>query len=276
MARVNDVFYSIKAEIAALGEQEFRYLVYGYRKRDYVGEIRKLKLLHKTFERIRHALKYQGILCLTCNEIKKLAEGVVGIVGTNCKSTDVKYLDIDSSMAATWSASNPECIAYEDWERAMYAICEKIGFTLTRVDKQAVCNISYSLIKKDIPCEVFYEIANIAKTCKIKYDILADEKQCEVSFASIQSKRDCKVNYSKITARNKKCSLKFHDYVNIINCGVSSSLIAKIYECGLSVKFSKEKACPVLVSGSNQFIFSSFSVDNESELWKALKDMNIN
>lgn len=271
---VTDLLYTIKSEVSMLGNNVMENLWYG-RKEGDTGRIRMLRVYHGAMERIRYALKHGGELCLNCDQVQTLTEGIRKVIRRNCDGNTSIGLDKDSSKIAEWSAKNPFCIAYEDWERAMYAICGKIQFDLRIVDVKKACSISYNLIKKNISCDIFVDIVKKAKNCKIKYNILATEKDCDIRYAGILTKKECKTKYTALL-KERDCALKFHDYVNVINCGVGTDLVRSIYDCGLSVKFCRESTCPVLVTGEGEeFEFNSFTVENEDQLWSRLSAINI-
>ena len=271
---VTDLLYTIKSEVSILGNKVMENLWYGRRTGD-VGRIRMLRVYHRALEEIRYALRYGGDLCLDCDQIHILTEGVRKIIRRTCDGNRKLGLDSDSSRIVEWSTKNPFCIAYEDWEKAMYAISSKIQFDLRIVDRAKACSLSYNLIRKEVPCDIFVDISKKAKNCKIKYNILADEKDCDIRYAGILTKKECKLKYKELL-KAKNCAIAFHDYVNVINCGVGADLVSSIYDCGLSLKFCRESACPVLVTGEGEeFEFNSFTVENEDQLWQRLSAMNI-
>lgn len=273
---VSDLLYTVKDEIAMLGRYILDNMWFGKPLAEVVeSKILKLQVFHDQLTKIRQALRYQGVLCLSCDQVHKLCEGIRRTLTRRCDGNEAMGLTMDESNRIAWSVKNPICIGYEDWEEAMYMIAKKIGFDLVRVDKGDACKISFALTKKSIGCEVFAEVTKMAKDCVIKYDILADEKSCNIKYAGILTKKECKIKYKELV-KASNCKIEFHNYANILNCGVSADLVKKVYDCGLSLGFSKTEGCPILVtSGGEEFSFSSFQVQNEDQLWSRLRDLNI-
>jgi hypothetical protein len=272
---LNDLLYAIKSELVDLGEHILNNLWYGTRQgEDTVPRTRKLRVFHSTIEKLRDTLRNSGDTCLSCSKIHVIIEGVKSLLKRNCEGYDQKGLEIDNSGLSKWIAQNPEGLGYEDWERGMYMVAKAIGFDLTVVDKKEVCNITFDLIKKHINCDVFIAISQKAKDCLIKYTIMRNQKDCDTNYVGILKKKDCEVQY-KALSKKKECKIPFYEYVNIVNCGITTELISKIVDCGLSLKFNSGKGCPVLVSQSGESDFLSFSVNNETELWQKLSDLNI-
>lgn len=271
---VGDLLYLVKEELVFLGKKVLENLWYGYRE---TGEskIRKLRVYHDVLEQAYAALHKGGSLCLSCDEFHYISEGAKKLIRRSCSGYVEKGLDVDDSGRAMWSASNPTCIAYEEWEASMYAICEKLEFEITRTNKHEVCNLVFAIIKKDIVCDIFVEIAKIAKDCKIKYEVMSSLQDCEIKYKGMISKKKCEISYRQLL-KETSCSIGFNDYVNIINCGVSTELVRSVYDCGLSVQYSVTDNCPIIVTASNEsFTFENFNVKNVDGIWQKLKDMNI-
>jgi len=270
---VTGILYALKQEVAALGSQVIKNMWYGTRMAEDVwSRMKKLKVFHSLLYDIRVALVKRGSLCLSCVKVNAIVEAARSEVGfCDDKNTG---LEVDSSGRAEWSIQNPTCIPYEKWEAAMYEVCDLIGIDIVRVDKQSACDLSYAVISKKIPCEIFVEITKKSKDCKIKYDIFTDAKTCDIKYQGVLSKKECKVAYQSLLKSG--CKVGFHDYVNVLNCGVDPKLIQKVYGCGMSLRYDRTKACPVLVSSEGvDYYFSDFNVVNESDIWSRLNSLNI-
>ena len=80
----------------------------------------------------------------------------------------------------------------------------------------------------------------------------------------------------KALVKSTLCDVGFHEYVNVMNCGVKPEFIQQVYSCGMKLRYDKTKACPVLVSARGvEYYFSDFKVVNESDIWTALNSLNI-
>lgn len=269
---ITEVLYTIKQEIVDIGRGLLDNLWYGARyAEDSERRIRKLNVFHSLLDRLRVALRNQGSLCLNCSQVHHIVEAARLVVGVNCSGNRLKGLEIDSTRIGEWSIANPFCISHENWEKAMYAVCDLLGIKVVAVDGQKACELSYDLITRKIDCEIFVEISKI-EDCSIKYNIFTDTKSCEANFVGILTKNDCKIGFKDLV-KSHKCDIGFHDYVNVINCGVDARLIKKIYSCGMSVGFSRTKACPILITADGkEYYFSDFEVHNESDIWNLLKN----
>lgn len=272
---VTDLLYSIKQEIVVIGKKIFDNMWYGtHYAEDSEIKIRKLNVFHNLLDRLRVVLRNQGYLCLSCHDVQIICEGVRRTIGVVCDGR--QGLTIDSTRIAEWTIENPFCVSPERWQRAKYQVCDLIGIKLVRVDEKKACDMALELIQKKIDCEVFTEIAQKHQDCKIKYNIFTDNKTCEAQYEGVLTKKECKAEFKLLAANNSKCDVGFHDYVNIRNCGVDASLIGKIYSCGMSVKFSKTRGCPLLVtSEGKEYYFTDFEVNNDTDLWQKLRNLHI-
>lgn len=267
------VFYALKQEISLLGVQIRKNLWYGTNiASDALSKIKKLKVFHSLLNDIRVALVKQGSLCLSCHKVSAIIEAVRSEVGM-CRDNNIG-LDVDHSGRSDWSIKNPICIPYEKWEQSMYEVCDLIGIDILRVDKKDACDLSYALVTKKISCDLFVDISKKSKDCGIKYNIFTDEKTCDIKYQGVLSKKECKVSYQSLLKSG--CKVGFHEYVNIMNCGVDPKLVEKVYSCGMSLRYDQVRNCPVLVSSEGvDYYFSDFNVVNESDIWSRLNSLNI-
>lgn len=275
LARVTDLLYGVRQEISELGIQIYNNLCYdialGPKTRP---TIRKLRVFHGALERLRQGLRLRGAMCLSCGEAQHLFEAARLSIRRNCDGSSSLGLKSEGDVAQ-WAVENPDHIGHEDWEAAMYAVAKKIGFDLELVDRTAACAITYELVKKSLSCEIFADIERLSRDCGIKFNILADERDCDIRYAGVLTKRECRARYKELV-KATNCKIAFHDYANILNCGVGADLVGSIYKCGLSVKFSVEEGCPVLVTEAGEELsFQSFSVVQSEKLWNRLAGINI-
>lgn len=218
----------------------------------------ELKL--ETLRSYLHVLddEYENIVlggkpCLDCNKLQRLAEKT-RLLSLSCDTSDRKDQKTDSSAEAAWIAKNPYCVSREKWERLAYKVCGDLKLSLSSVE--AVCDITFELIRKLIPCDIMVSIAVYKQQCDLDLHINRTEEECDIDF--------------EILSTETTCDLDLKTYKTLIANNMSYDVIRNVYENGCTLELN-DSAEVMLVTPMRKYEVNEFQFKDIPDITKLKK-----
>lgn len=263
---LQDLVYSLKKEIARIGDNYANRLKSGYscspadfdfksnsHSRNTLKEGASLIVNYKKLSQLLFSLNkelknsYNEVeSCIEEKSICKLKDQALSLLGFNCLGQCRQDLYVSTDGLEDWIESNPYCVAREKWEELLYSVCD----------------------------EIQVDIEVVRQSCDIIFDLQQEYKNCLIDFTLNLSEKDCKIQYN-LLRRDLDCNISFNLFKELLDCGISYNLIRRSIECGLSFEIDRTDNCPMVVTLTGKYSLCDNTEQQSEQLKNILRTFTI-
>ena len=209
-----------------------------------------LNILRKYLVYYNDNLKFGYNIFLSSEDTQNVLEAVSQLVDLNhSHNENFTHVIIDKSKFNEWVLNNPYCVAWEDWEKSIVAICPKIGIEVKSI--KDTCKLVYDL-----------QVHNITNSCKFMttMSVVSKAIECNKFDINVKNLPECKLNHNFLV-KKYNCDLNFETYTKLLDCNLSHKVIANLLDCDIKLNYSIEEQCPIIVTENGTYSLNDFSID---------------
>lgn len=218
---LRDLLTAIHIEISNYGEALIQKVQYGFAKFCITeAAVDRLLRLKETVLNYYHSLRTKAMMCLCDSEFQRVKEKIGRIIDLGrCKSSGLTDIRYNNDSFNQWIASNPNCVAYETWEKGIIA-CNPTFIISVTTEYQRVIRTLHAVATKD------------TSGCVVKLLAYAHKAACDRKLtASATNTSKCKVEL-KALVKQHKCDLSLAVYSKLLQCNLSFKAISTVLGCG--------------------------------------------
>lgn len=221
LAELRDLIIAINYSISLFAKSFVDRINLGYVSKDSCNSltesiVKQLVTYKKAIKQYYHDIRSKSMLCLCDAEFQHLREKVLRLVNIKqCYGvSDIRY---DDSVYDQWVMNNPDCVAYEDWEKGIVKCNPEIFITV--IKDQSVVRTLHALVTRDEDKCVMKLLASASRAiCERKVNVSVNTTECRAQLVTLVQKH--------------KCNLTFGLYVKLLKCNLNFELISTLLGCG--------------------------------------------
>lgn len=215
-----------------------------------------IKLLdyREALERVLNNLKHKINPVLCGSQIYGLFGVVHKFVG---KFKHIITNEVDSSNKQSWALQNPNCVAFESWERALYAVCNTIEPVVEEVTPVVKFAYEVESSGEEIsPLPIYDAIAEIWELTNKQVDVEIESDEVSIfSFELTRKLEECNIGYTFESTPNNCNIVNFYPTSEDRSCNLELDPISTINSCNLNLEgISKQHLCDIIYSATGKSI----------------------
>lgn len=236
---IRDLLTAINYHIANFGKQLGEIINNGYGCTGLTEiDVTRLMTYKRSILRYYHNLRTKAMSCLCDIEFQKTKEKVLRIIDLRqCFSAKVEDIRYDYSAYDQWVAQNPNCVAYDVWEKGIITCNPSFVITVTLDERVKVTRTLHALVTKD------------NTNCVTKLLAYAHKATCERKLTAAAAIDKKCVSEFNILVQKHKCKMELSTYAKLLSCNLSFNVVSTILGCGGKISLNSEGVPMVRISG---------------------------
>lgn len=197
--------------------------------------LRLIRIIEKKYV----SLLRKEAVCFCDSVVDSAQERLKEVLPVSCdRYDDIKHINKDESELAIWVKSNPSCVSFEKWERALHDFKHEFTFDIQKID----CDIAYEFLVSTINCDLVADLKVIHdKSCELSYAFETNTiEECRFELSAEQYE-DCKLEYQLIKEQTPSCELTLDTYVQLIECNIDKQVIANLAACNINFEVNNKE-----------------------------------
>lgn len=247
--RIKDLLYAIYSVLSSYYEEKLCEVTWGY-SCNGIDSFKYTILINSrvTLENHLRALSLGYKPCLCPDELQLVIDNVLDIVDLGCCKSDLRCdIVVTDDGYDDWVLYNKYCIAYEDWERAMYRICNVFSYKIVELPNPQELIYTLKVLQLATEQQCFDATIGSDYLSKISVDLL---KKCDIINLDESLLSKLRENHKKLI-QEIKCDFNFTIYSSLIACNFTNEVIVNLIKCGVDVSYNVEnKECVLTYKGT--------------------------